>query len=402
VQTLTDKQGVQGNVMIVDDNPANLKLLEDMLRQHGYEVQSFPRGRLALAAADQEPPDLILLDINMPELNGFEVCERLKSSERLAGIPVIFLSALDAIGDKVKGFQSGGVDYICKPFQFEEVHVRVETHLQLRRARQAEHDLLEKTLGGAVGTLWGLVQITSPGLTLRSNAIRDIVRWITRRTEVSDSWQYELAATLCLVGCLALPDEVFEKGYRGQPLSPVEDRMFRDHPQTAAQLLSKIPRLELVAEIIRAQQTPGAVTGKAAQGVQVLQLALELDRRIFRGATASAALAEIRLLRRFESRMLDALESYSPAQTEYEAQRLPVRELRSGMILERDVLSSDNNLLIFKKGTTLTDTWIERLVNFAKAPGLQEPVEVRVPRLADARKFEEFVSGVTRAGARST
>ena len=117
--------------MVVDDNPANLKLLEDMLRQHGYEVRSFPRGRLALAAADQEPPDLILLDINMPEMNGYEVCEQLKSSDRLSGIPVIFLSALNAIEDKVKGFRSGGVDYISKPFQFEEVQARVETHLKL-------------------------------------------------------------------------------------------------------------------------------------------------------------------------------------------------------------------------------------------------------------------------------
>ena len=71
-----------GNIMIVDDNPANLKLLEDMLRQHGYEVRSFPRGRLALAAANHEPPDLILLDINMPEMNGYEVCDQLKSSPR--------------------------------------------------------------------------------------------------------------------------------------------------------------------------------------------------------------------------------------------------------------------------------------------------------------------------------
>ena len=101
-----------GNIMIVDDHPANLKLLDDMLRQHGYEVRSFPRGRLALAAADQEPPDLILLDINMPEMNGYEVCELLKASARLADIPVIFLSALNAVEDKVKGFRSGGVDYI--------------------------------------------------------------------------------------------------------------------------------------------------------------------------------------------------------------------------------------------------------------------------------------------------
>src|SRR5580693_5487313 len=119
--------------MVVDDNPANLKLLEGMLGQQGYEVRSFPAGRLALAAAKRNPPDLILLDINMPEMNGYEVCEHLKADEKLKGIPVIFISALTEQLDKVKAFAIGGVDYLTKPFQMEELHARVETHLKLRR-----------------------------------------------------------------------------------------------------------------------------------------------------------------------------------------------------------------------------------------------------------------------------
>jgi two-component system, sensor histidine kinase and response regulator len=126
-----------GNIMVVDDQPANLRLLEDMLRQQGYGVRSFSRGRLALAAASHNPPDLILLDINMPEMNGYEVCERLKSDQRLSGIPVIFLSALNETADKVKAFRSGGRDYVTKPFQFDEVQARVETHFELHRLQQA-------------------------------------------------------------------------------------------------------------------------------------------------------------------------------------------------------------------------------------------------------------------------
>src|SRR3984893_13736044 len=133
-------------IMAVDDQPENLKLLEDMLGQRGYLVRSFPRGRLALAAASQNPPDLIRLDINMPEMNGYEVCERLKGDEKLAGIPVIFLSALNEIEDKVRAFRSGGVDYISKPFQVDEVQARVETQVRLHhlhRALQAQKDDLE-------------------------------------------------------------------------------------------------------------------------------------------------------------------------------------------------------------------------------------------------------------------
>ena len=135
--------------MIVDDNPANLKLLEDMLLQRGHEVRSFPLGRLALASASKSPPDLILLDINMPEMNGYEVCQRLKSIEVLQAIPVIFLSALNETQDKVKAFRSGAVDYISKPFQFEEVHARVETHLELhnlQRALKVHNERLEETV----------------------------------------------------------------------------------------------------------------------------------------------------------------------------------------------------------------------------------------------------------------
>ncbi len=137
------------NIMVVDDSPANLKILEDMLRQQGHEVRSFPGGRLALAAALRNPPDLILLDIKMPEMNGYEVCERLKSTGEVSDIPVIFLSVLNETQDKVKAFRSGAVDYISKPFQFEEVHARVETHLklhELRRTLKLQNEHLEETV----------------------------------------------------------------------------------------------------------------------------------------------------------------------------------------------------------------------------------------------------------------
>ena len=129
-------QGAAGQIMVVDDQPANLHLMEDMLRHGGYTVSSFPGGRLALAAAARRPPDLILLDVNMPDMGGFEVCAQLKSDGKLADIPVIFLTALTDTDDKVKGFRCGGVDYITKPFQFDEVQARIATHLQMHRLRQ--------------------------------------------------------------------------------------------------------------------------------------------------------------------------------------------------------------------------------------------------------------------------
>jgi two-component system, sensor histidine kinase and response regulator len=137
------------SVMVVDDNPANLKLMGDMLGRQGYEVRLFPRGRLALASAAQRVPDLVLLDINMPEMDGYQVCQQFKADSRLAPIPIIFLSALRETEDKVKGLESGGVDYISKPFQFEEVQARVEIHLRLhhlQNALQRQNERLEEVV----------------------------------------------------------------------------------------------------------------------------------------------------------------------------------------------------------------------------------------------------------------
>src|SRR3954468_24631201 len=121
------------SILAVDDTPANLQVLAGMLKDRGYRVRPVPGGKLALLAARRDPPDLILLDINMPEMSGYDVCEHLKADDLLKGIPVIFISALNDQLDKVRAFAIGGVDYITKPFQMEELHARVETHLKLRR-----------------------------------------------------------------------------------------------------------------------------------------------------------------------------------------------------------------------------------------------------------------------------
>ncbi|HSH01468.1 MAG TPA: adenylate/guanylate cyclase domain-containing protein [Anaerolineae bacterium] len=124
--------GDHAEILIVDDTVDNLKLLRDILSQHGYKVRVAYNGALALHSAQLSPPDLILLDINMPDMDGYEVCRRLQAVPSLADIPIVFVSALGDVDNKVEAFRVGGVDYLTKPFQVEEVLVRVRTHLALR------------------------------------------------------------------------------------------------------------------------------------------------------------------------------------------------------------------------------------------------------------------------------
>jgi DNA-binding response OmpR family regulator len=122
----------RANILIVDDTPANLRLLAGILKERGYRILPVTSGQAALEIARKSPPDLILLDINMPGMNGYEVCAELKSDEKLQEIPIIFISAINETIDKVKAFSIGGVDYITKPFHIKEVIARVETHLHMR------------------------------------------------------------------------------------------------------------------------------------------------------------------------------------------------------------------------------------------------------------------------------
>lgn len=129
--------GHGGQIMIVEDNPDYLHLLTRMLSMHGYTVRPETHAAAALNSIRLRPPDLILLDILMPDISGYDVCRELKSGENTRNIPVIFLSALDELSNKMRGFEVGAVDYITKPFQLNEVLARIETHLSLQALRKS-------------------------------------------------------------------------------------------------------------------------------------------------------------------------------------------------------------------------------------------------------------------------
>jgi len=139
-ESRTDRQ----TVLVVDDVPDNLRLLAGLLKEKGYRGRPASSGRQALATSERELPDLVLLDIMMPDLDGYEVCQRLKADSRTADIPVIFMSALHETFNKVRGFAAGGVDYITKPFDVDEVLARVQAHVTLRRQRRELEEQQER------------------------------------------------------------------------------------------------------------------------------------------------------------------------------------------------------------------------------------------------------------------
>lgn len=253
----------ESNVLIVDDTPANLQLLANMLKERGYKTRPVPSGILALQAARSDPPDLILLDINMPEMNGYEVCERLKADGQLKEIPVIFISALNEILDKVRAFSVGGVDFISKPFQFEEVQARVETHLKLRSLQKEleKHNLeLEKLVQAQVKqisdtqlavifALAKLAESRDDDTGMHLERVQVFCKRLAARLKQRSRWSAQIdeafvenifhASPLHDIGKVAVPDHILLKPGK---LTPEEFEVMKTHARLGADTLEVVRR----------------------------------------------------------------------------------------------------------------------------------------------------------------
>ena len=212
----------QGDILIVDDLPDNLRLLRDTLSEEGYKVRSATTGAMAIRAAQSPSTELILLDIKLPDLDGYEVCRKLKSDERTADIPVIFLSALNETFNKVQGLAAGGVDYISKPFQVQEVLARVAIHLTIRRLQKSlqqqnlrliqeieEHQQLKEVLFAEKE----LAQVTlqSIGDGVITTDAQGNIRYFNPVAEKLTGWKAEEAQGLSMSEVFIIINEVTRK-----------------------------------------------------------------------------------------------------------------------------------------------------------------------------------------------
>jgi signal transduction histidine kinase len=168
---------ITGEILIVDDTPENLGVLGNLLREQGHTVRIAINGPLALRSAQARQPDLILLDIRMPEMDGFEVCRRLRAIKAMAAIPIVFLSASDAAEDRVAAFDNGGQDFIAKPFHAAEVIARVQTHLSLSRTR--------RDLETANSGLERMLAVVAHDMRAPLHGIRTCVRQMVDRQEIT-------------------------------------------------------------------------------------------------------------------------------------------------------------------------------------------------------------------------
>ncbi|MDU2064602.1 MAG: response regulator [Sporomusaceae bacterium] len=244
----------QGTILIVDDMPANLELLASMLKDRGYQVRVAPSGALALRAMASHQPDLLLIDINMPEMNGYELCRQIKAKEKWRSIPVIFISALNETLDKIEAFQVGGVDYVTKPFQFAEVEARVATQLQLHRYQQGLERLVaekvQEVVEAQMATIFALVKLAESrddDTGCHLERVRHLCKLLAETLYENGAYQPELsqnfinniyqASVLHDIGKVGILDYILLKP---APLSAEEFEVMKTHTTLGATTLRAV------------------------------------------------------------------------------------------------------------------------------------------------------------------
>jgi putative two-component system response regulator len=243
-------------VIVVDDDADVLGVLKYMLESHGNEVLAYSCGAEALESISHEAPDLVLLDVSMPEMSGLELCRRLKENPDLADIPVIFLSGLNATQDKVRGFQAGGVDYIAKPFQSEEVKARISIHLKLSALRHKLEfqKLVEKKVSevlaaqqATIFTLAKLAELRDDDTGAHLERVRDychlLARWLGECSPYADHISADFidciqhASPLHDIGKVAIPDRILLKPGK---LTPEEFEIMKSHTVIGAENMQTV------------------------------------------------------------------------------------------------------------------------------------------------------------------
>jgi response regulator RpfG family c-di-GMP phosphodiesterase len=253
---MTDK----GIILAIDDTLDSLKLLTDILKEEGYEVRSAINGELALGSAIAHPPELVLLDIRMPEMDGYEVCRRLKTHPSTRNIPVIFVSALDETDEKVQGFKLGAVDFVTKPYQREELLARVRTHLEVNRLRTHLQEMVEErthklksSLVNFIAAIAATVEMRDPYTAGHQRRVAELVKAIAEELKLPDD-QIEglyLAGVVHDVGKIKVPAEILSKP--GQ-LNAAEFNLIKEHPETGYEVLKSIDFPWPIAQVVLQHQ----------------------------------------------------------------------------------------------------------------------------------------------------
>lgn len=374
-------------VLFVDDDQNILASYQRVFRKQ-FTLHTAMGGEEALAiVASHGPFAVIVSDMQMPSMNGVKF---LAKARKLTPDSVrMILTGYSDMQTAIEAVNEGHIfRFLTKPCHPEALTKALNAGIAQYRLVTAEKELIEKTLSGAVKVLTDVLSLVSPTAFGRASRVQRLAQDIARALKVENAWQLEIAAMLSQLGCVTLPEETLDKVFRGRALSPLEVKIFQDHPKVGHDLIANIPRLEAIAAIIGYQEQhydgsgiPGdGVRGAALPvGARVLKVALDFDTLVSGGVRPDEAV--MRLQERagwYDPAVVDALGSGIHGLVGQEVHSVAVDELSNGMIFAEEVRST-SGLLLLAKGQHVTPSLKLRLRNIVTNGGLTGAVRVIIP-----------------------
>jgi CheY-like chemotaxis protein len=372
------------SVLCVDDEPNLLQALERQLRKRfDFHTAVGPEKGLQ-TISEAGPFAVVVSDLRMPGMDGIQFLAHVR--ERRPDTIRVMLTGQADLTDAIAAVNEGQIfQFLTKPCPSEMLSRALEAALEQHRLITAERELLEQTLRGAVEVLSDLLSLVNPTAFGRASRIRRYVRHIAAKLKLTGQWEYEVAAMLSQIGCITVPQDVLDKAYAAQPLTPEERRILGDQARLGHDLLAKIPRMGDVAKIVAQQY--GSRSGTAGEsdrvgiGVQLLKTALDFDEKATSGDPVSV-LEEMLLSGAYNPAFLGALAEVQMREGRNPVRVLKVSQLRTGMIANSDIRTK-NHLLLLAKGQEIKASALARLQGFAATVGIIEPVSVVIAAPSD-------------------
>jgi len=385
-----------GRILCVDDEPNVLEAFERQFRKD-FDIQTAQGPELGLRAISENGPFAVVVsDLRMPDMDGIEFLSRVRQVSPDT-VRMILTGNAD-LQAAIMAVNEGHVfQFLTKPCPPEMFIRAVTSAIEQYRLITAERELLEDTLRGSIGIMSEILSLANPPAFSRSQRIRRYVRQMAENMDLADVWQYELAAMLSQIGCVAVPADILDRYYNREALTPKEQEIVSSQSRVGHDLLIKIRRLDVVAEMVAHQQCSWSDSqsdqGSARIGAHLLKVALDFDQRLTSGNSVDSVILQMRASRDYNPAFVRALEQLHIEQAERETRFVKLSELRPHMIVNSPVCSR-NGLPLLAIGQVITNSAIARLNSFASLFGVVEPISVTVPHAEESTTAAELERAV--------
>ena len=374
------------DILFVDDEPRALQAFERQLGRR-FSVRTAASAAEALAILAQDGPGAVIVsDMKMPGMDGIRLLAKVKELYPDT-VRILFTGNAD-LKTAIEAVNSGQIfRFLTKPVNPQALTTALELAVRQYRLITAEKELLNQTLKGSVKVLCELLSLAKPAAFSSGFRIKKPVVRIAEKLHLDRIWQLEIAALMCMIGCIAVPDDILQKVRTGAELTPKEREMYRNHPKIGAKLIGRIPRLNNVAAMIENQmlpweaygQEPGSLLAKDVQlGAQILRAAIDHDHLLFRSIGHHEAIRTLALRQgAYNQKILGMLAEDDIVTERSEIVMLNFEDIVPGMIADEDILAK-NGTLIIPRGQEITWSVIQELTNYLEHIGIKGPIRVRV------------------------